>query len=140
MSANRTGLRSKANSKLAKQIEDFRSQHSVKEDTPQETDTENQFNPFIENVRNASKVDGYTEYPDNLKAGHDEAVSLGHVLDALWKHQEKYEAIVNDLTGNAQMSTVDAKDRASDFARYLDSRAKWIESDKRQAGLKRSSL
>jgi hypothetical protein len=63
----------------------------------------NQFNPFIENVRNASKVDGSTEYADNVKAGYDEAVSLSHVLDALWKHQEKYQAILNDLTGNAQM-------------------------------------
>lgn len=108
----------------------------VKPQKPAEQDdtgARKQLDNFIKNTRVASKVDNITEYADMIKAGHDEAVFLGHVMDALWKHQAKHQAILEDTAGHAQMSLADVRVRKRDFARYLDSRAKWIGIEAEQA-------
>lgn len=67
-----------------------------------------------------------------VRAGHDEAVLLGNVLDTVWKHQEKI------LDINANLTQLDQKDRMLDFTRYMESRAKWFQIEKNQVALKAS--
>ena len=124
---------------LDKRIQDFHSQHSVEaimRDGSSEIDARGRFEAFVQGIREASRVDEYTKYADIIKAGHDEAVFLGHVMSSLWKHQDKQLEVLNDSTGNALLTRADARDRELDFARYLDSRAKWFDIEEQQSVLK----
>ena len=121
---------------LDRQIQNFHSQHSVEaimQDGSSEIDACGRLELFVKSIQEASKVDEYTKYADIVKAGHDEVVLLGHVLSSLWKHQEKYQEVLNDNTGNAQLNPEDIRDKALDFERYMNSRAKWFNNEEQQS-------
>ena len=91
---------------------------------------------FARDLQKNAKLDDVIKYADTIRQGYETAAILGEIIETLWHHHVKQLVVLRDTSGNAQLSKLDQLDRALDFTRYMQARARWLAIEKAQAGLK----